>query len=157
MIACGLYYIWQPSFVKIIPLVAPGILSTFFQSIHITHWKYVQTTAIGPRFPLWRIFPKILTLSVYFCHRTAIYSFSSSFISFDFGYFFYNKDFFAFHKVFSTSHIARGIIKLIAWTSSFLEERLDFEITWLIWNANNPTMPPPWPKNIHLYLKRLYC
>ena len=36
----------------------------------------------------------------------------------------------------------------------FFEERLDFEITWLIWNANNPTMSPPWPKNIHLYLKK---
>ena len=64
-----------------------------------------------------------------FCHHTAIYSSSNSFISFDFGYFFYNKDFFAFCKVFSTSHIARGIIKLTAWTTSFLEERLDFEIT----------------------------
>ena len=31
-------------------------------------------------------------------------------------------------KIFSTSHIARGIIKLIAWTISFLDERLDFEI-----------------------------
>ena len=88
---------------------------------------------------------------IYFCHHTAIYSFSNWFISFDFGYFFYNKDFFAFCKVFSTSHIARGLIKLIAW-SPLLQEPLDFEITWLIWNANNPTMSPPWPKNIHLYV-----
>ena len=42
-------------------------------------------------------------------------------------YFFYNKDFFALYKICSTSHIARGIIKLIAWTTSFLEERQDFD------------------------------
>ena len=91
----------------------------------------------------------------YFCHHTAIYSFRNWFICFDFGYFFYNKDFFAFCKVFSTPHITQGIIKQVAWTISFLEERPDFEITWLIWNANNPTMSLSWPKNIHLYLKRL--
>ena len=89
----------------------------------------------------------------YFCHHTAIYYFSNWLIIFYFGYFFYIKDYFAFRKIFSTCHIARGIIKLIAWTTSFLEERLDFEITWLMWNANNATMSPPWPKNVHLYLK----
>ena len=65
----------------------------------------------------------------YFCHHTTIYSSCNSFICSAFGYFFYNKDIFAFYKIFSTSHIARGFIKLIAWTTSFLEERLDFEIT----------------------------
>ena len=91
----------------------------------------------------------------YFCHHTAIHSFTNWFVCFDFTYFFYSQDFFAFCKVFSKFHIARGIIKLIAWTTSFLKERLDFEITWLIWNANNPTMSPRWPKNINPYLKRL--
>ena len=35
----------------------------------------------------------------------------------------------AFYKIFSTSYIAREIFKLITWTTSFLELRLDFEIT----------------------------
>ena len=90
----------------------------------------------------------------YFCHHTVIYSFRNCFICFDFGHFFYNKEFFAFYNVFPTFYIAWRIIELIAWTTSFLEKRLDFEITWLI-GANNATMSPPWPKNIHLYLKRL--
>ena len=91
----------------------------------------------------------------YYCHHTAIYSSRNCFICFGFGYFFYSKEFFAFYKVFSTFYIAWRIIKLIAWATSFLEERLDFEITWLIWNANNATMSPPRSKNIHLYSKRL--
>ena len=100
-------------------------------------------------------FPENPYTFTYFCHHREFYSFINWFICFDFGYFFYNKDFFAFCKVFSSSHIARGIIEVIAWTTSFLEERLDFEIEWLIWNTNNPTMSPPWPENINLYWKRL--
>ena len=65
----------------------------------------------------------------YFCHHTECCCFRNLFICSEFGYFFYNKDFFAFCKVFSISHVTGGIIKLIAWTTSFLEERLDFEIT----------------------------
>ena len=133
MIACGLCFICQPSCVK---NCSRGFLVDGFLKNPYTF--------------------------TYFCHHTAIHSFSNWFICFDFGYFFYNKDFFAFCKdffafckVFSTFHIARRIIKLIAWTTSFLEERLDFDITWLIWNANNPTMSPRWPKNINLCLKRL--
>ena len=76
---------------EIIPLVAPGILSTLF-SIDSYH---------------------ALTVSL---NRRDLTEVSSL------------KDFFAFCKIFSTSHIALGIIKLIAWTTS-LEERLDFEIT----------------------------
>ena len=140
---------------KIIPLVAPGILSTFFSidsyhalKISLNHRDQTEVSFL-------KDFSKNPYNLTYFCHHIAIYSFSNWFTCFDFGYFFYNKDFFAFYKVFSTSHIARVIITLIAWTTFFLEERLDFEITWLIWNANNPTMSPPWPKNINLYLKRL--
>ena len=139
---------------KIIPLVAPGILSTFFSidsyhtlTISLNHRDQTEVSSL-------KDFSKNSYTFTYFCHHTAIYSFSNWFICFDFGYFFYNKDIFAFCKVFSTSHIARRIIKLIAWTTSFLE-CLDFEITWIIWNANNPTMSPLWPKNINLYLKRL--
>ena len=140
---------------KIIPLVAPGILSTFFSidSYHalktsLNHRDQTEVSSL-------KDFSKNPYTFTYFCHHTAIYSFSNWFICFDFGYFIYSKDFFAFCKGFSTFHIDRGIIKLIAWTSSFLEERLDFEITWFIWNTNNPTMSPRWPKNIRLYLKRL--
>ena len=136
----------------IIPLVAPGILSTLFSldsyhafKISLNHRDQTEVSSL-----------KDFSKNPYtFCHHTAIHSFSNLFIYFDFGYFFYSKDFFAFCKVFFKFHVARGIIKLIAWTTSFLEERLDFEITRLIWNANNPMMSPRWPKNINLYLKRL--
>ena len=145
-IACVLCFIWHPSFVR----NYSGILSTFF-SIHDYY---------------------ALTISLNHHHQTEVsslkdfstYSLTSvitqqfillpvdSFFYLD--YFFHNKDFLAFCKIFSTSHIAWGIIKLIAWTTSFLEERLDSEITWLVLNANNATMSPPWPINVHLYLKR---
>ena len=77
-------------------------------------------------------FSKNLYTFTYFRHHTAIYSFSNWFICFDFGYFFYNKDFFAFCKIFSTSHIARGITKLIVWTTPSLEERLDLNWDYVI-------------------------
>ena len=99
---------------KIIPLVAPSILSTFvlidsYHSLKIGLNNRDQTEVSSLK-----DFSKNSYTFIYFCHHTAIYSFSNSFICFDFGYFFYNKDFFAFSKVFSTSHIARGIIELIA-------------------------------------------
>ena len=155
MIACKLCFFGSLTLLNIIPLVAPGILSTFFSidsydalKIVLNHRDLIEVSSF-------KDFSKNLCTFSYFCHHTAINSFSNWFICSDFGYFFYNKDFFAFCKVFFTSHIARGIIKMIAWPTSFLEKRLDFEITWLIWNANNPTTSPPWPKNIYLYLKRL--
>ena len=123
---------------KIIALVAPGILSTFvlIDSYHalkisLNHRDQTEVSSL-------KDFSKNPCPFTYFCHHTAIYSFSNWFICFDFGYFFYIKDFFAFCKVFFTSHIARGIIELLAWTTSFLEERLDFEITWLNMKCNQP-------------------
>ena len=103
---------------KIFPLVAPGILSTYFSidsnhalKISLNHRDQTEVSSL-------KDFSKNSYTLTYFCHHTAIYSFNNWFICFDFRYFFYNEDFFAFCKVFSTSHIARGIIKLIAWTTS---------------------------------------
>ena len=145
----------SPASLKIIPLVAPSILFTFFSinsyhalKISLNHRDQTEVSSL-------KDLSKNSFTFTYFCHHTAIYSFSNWFICFDLTDCFINKDFFAFGKVFSTSHNARGITKLIAWTTSSLEEHLDFEITWLIWNANNATMPTHWTKNIHLYLKRL--
>ena len=57
----------------------------------------------------------------HFCHHTAIHYFNNWFICFDLAYFLYNKEFFVFCKIFSTTHIARVIIKLIARATFFLE------------------------------------
>ena len=103
---------------KIIPLVAPGILSMFFSiglyhalKIGLNHRDQTEVSSL-------KDFSKNPYTFNYFCHHITIYSFSNWFICFNFGYFFYNKEFFAFCKVFSTSHIAGEIIKLIAWTTS---------------------------------------
>ena len=151
MIACRLCFIWQPSFVKNYSTCCSrhfvyvfSIDSNHALKISLNHCDQNEVS------PLKDFSENPYTFS-YFCHQTAIYSFSDWFICFDFSHFCYNKDFFAFRNLFSTSYIARGIIKLIAWTTSYL----DFEITWLIWNSNNSTMSPPWPKNINLYLKRI--
>ena len=126
MIACGLCLIWKPSFVKNYSACCPK------------HSVYVCFNRLIPRienkfkpprsdrgFPFEGFFQKSL-------HSHLFLSFTQGF--FYFGYFFY-KDFFAFCKVFSTSHIARGIIELIAWIISFLEERLDFEMTSSIYSV----------------------
>ena len=155
MIAYGLCFIWQPSFVKnYSAFCSRHSFYVFFKQFLSRIENKFKPPRSDRGFLFEGFFQKFLHFH-YFCHHTAICSFSNWFICFDFGYFFYNKDFFAFCKVFFTSYIARGIIKLIAWTTSFLEERLNLEITWLIWNANNATMPPCWTKNIHLHLKRL--
>ena len=138
---------------KIIPFVVLGALGQVFPinlyhalKIRLNHRNQTDVSSL-------KDFSKNPYTFPYFCHHTAIYSSRNCFICFGFGYFFYNKEFFAFYKVFSTFYLAWRIVKLIARTTSILEERLDFEITWLIWNANNATMSPPWPKNIHLYSK----
>ena len=99
---------------KIIPLVAPGILSTFLNRFI----SRIENKFKPPRSDRGFLFSSHSDLFF----QQLIYLFWL--------WLFYNKDFFAFCKVFSTSHIARGIIKLTAWTTSFLDERLDFEITW---------------------------
>ena len=111
---------------KIIALVAPGILSTFFSidlyralKISLSHRDQNEVSSlkdfftlspisvITQRYFLSAIDVFVLTLAISFITRT----FSPS------------------ARSFFTCHIARGIIKLIAWTTSFLEERLDFYIT----------------------------
>ena len=135
MIACGLCLIWLPSFVKNYSACCPkhSVYVCFNRLISCIENKFKLTTAIRRRFPLWRIFLNILTLSP-ISVITQRFILSAIDLFFDFGYFFY-KDFFAFCKVFSTSHTARGIIELIAWIITFLEERLDFEITSLIYSV----------------------
>ena len=125
MIACGVCFFCSLASLKITPLVALGPLATFFPinlnhslKIRVNHRNQNDVSSL-----------KDFYTFTYFCHHTAIYSFR--FICFDFAYFFYNKEFFAFYKVFATfyMYIALRSIKLVAWTTSFLEERLDFEIT----------------------------
>ena len=129
MIACGLCLFCSLASLKIIPLVALGPLATFFPinlyhalKIRLNHRNQTDVSSLKDFFEN----PYTFT---YFCHHTAIYSFRNCFICFDFVQFFYNKEFFALYKVFPTFYIALRIIKLIAWTTSFLEERLDLEIT----------------------------
>ena len=161
LLNCGLCSIWQPSFSKNYSARCSRHSVYVFFNRFISR---IENKFKAPRSNRGLLFEGFFQKSLHF--RLFLLSHSDLFfqqlICFDFDYFVSNKDFFAFCKVtltltltLSTSHIARGIIELIAWTTSFLEERLDFEITWLIWNANNPTMSPPWLKNVHLYLKRL--
>ena len=115
MIACGLCFVWQPSLasLKIIPLGAPGILSTSFSIDSYHALKISSNLRDQTEVSSLMDFSKNPNTFTYFYHHTAIYSFSNWFTGFDFGYFFYNKDFFAFCQVFSTfstSYIARGII-----------------------------------------------
>ena len=79
---------------KIISLVAAGILSTFLSidsyhvlKISLNHRDHTEVSSL-------KDFSKNSQTFTYFCHHTAIYSFSNWFICFDFGYFFYNKYFF---------------------------------------------------------------
>ena len=94
---------------EIIPLVAPGILSTFFFNPFILH---IDNKFKPPPWDRGFLFQNPYTFT-HFCDHTPIYSFSNWFICSDFDYFFYSKDFFISYKIFSTSYIARGIIKLI--------------------------------------------
>ena len=117
MIVCGLCFIWQPSFVKNYSTCCSRHSVYVFFNRFISSIKIKFKPARSDRgFLFLRIFPKILTFS-------SISVITQRFIRsaidiLDFAYFFYNKVFFTFCKVFSTSHIARGIIKLIAWTTS---------------------------------------
>ena len=129
MIACDLYFIWQLSFVEKYSACCSrhsvyvfSINSYHALKIRLNHRNQTDVSSL-------KNFSKNPYTFAYFCHHTAIYSFRNCLICFGFGYFFYNKEFFAFYKVFSTLYIAWSIIKLIAWTTSFLEERLDFETT----------------------------
>ena len=112
MIACGLCSIWQPSFVKNYSACCSRHSVYVFFNRFISR---IENKFKPPRSDRGFLFEGFFQK---FLHHTAIYSFSNWFVCFDFRYFFYNKDFFAFCKVFSTSHIAQGIIKLIAWTTS---------------------------------------
>ena len=144
MIACGLCLIWQPSFVKNYSACCSR------HSEYVCFNRFISRIENKFKQP-WSdrgfVFEGFFQKSLHF------HQFLSSHSDLFFQQLIYL--FFAFCKVFSTSHSARGIVELIAWTTSFLEKRLDFEITWLIWNAINLMMSPPWPKDINLYLIRL--
>ena len=129
MIACDLYFICQLIFVKKYSACCSrhsvyvfSINSYHALKISLNHRNQIDVSSL-------RDFSKNPYTYTYFCHHKAIYSFTSLSSCFCFGYFFYDKQFFAFWKVFSTFHIIARIIKLIAWTTSFLEEHLHFEIT----------------------------
>ena len=99
---------------KIIPLVAPGILSRFFFSQFISR---IEIKFKRPRSDRGFLFEGFFYKSLHFHLFLSSHSdslFQQLIYFFDFGYFFYSTDFFAFCKVFSTFHIARGIIKLTA-------------------------------------------
>ena len=128
MIACGLCFIWQPSFVKNYSACCSRHSVYVFSNRFISRIENMFKPARSDRgFLLEGFFQKFLHFHLFLSSQSDLF-FQQLIYLFDFGYFFYTKEFFAFCKVFSTCHIARGIIKLIAWTTSFLEERLDFEI-----------------------------
>ena len=100
-------------------------------------------TTIIMKFPpeTW-IMQKILSLSL----LMTIKSFKNVFCCVAYCYFYYNNGFPGLAYVFSTSHIARQFMKLIAWTTSFMKEHPDFVVTWLIWNVIFGTLFLPWTK-----------
>ena len=102
MTACGLCFIWQPSFVKnYSACCSRHSFLRFFPidsyhglKISLSHRNQTEVSSL-----------KNLSIEnsytyTYFCHHTAIYSFSDWFICFDFGYFFYNKNFLPFARSF---------------------------------------------------------
>ena len=126
MFACSLCFIWQSNFVRnCSACYSRHSLYVFFSidsynplTISLNHRHQTEVCSL-------KDFSKNPYTFAYFYHHTAIYCFSNRFICFDFSHFFYNKDFFAYCKIFSISHLDRGIIKLIAWATSFVEKRLD--------------------------------
>ena len=123
-----LCFIWQPSFVR----NYSGCCSMRSIYVFSTHNYYALTISLNRHHQTevssLKDFSKILILSL-----TSVITQQFILLAIDllfyFGYFFYNKDYLAFRKIFSTSYIAQRTIKLIAWTTSFLDERLDFENT----------------------------
>ena len=126
MIASGLCFFLQPIFVKNYSACCIWSSGHIF-SINLYHALKIRLNQTDVS--SLKDFSKNPYTFPYFCHHTAIYSSRNCFICFGFGYFIYKKKFFAFYKVFSTFYIVGRIIKLIAWTTSFLKECLDFEIT----------------------------
>ena len=112
-IACGLCFIWQPSFFRNYSAgCSRHSIYVFFNPLLLRIDNKFKPSP-SDRGSLFEGFFQNPYTFTYFCHHTAIYI----------------KDYFAFRRIFSTCHTARGIIKLIAWTTSFPEERLDFKIT----------------------------
>ena len=86
---------------KIILLVAPGILSMILELIHITHWKISLNHRNQVDVSSFKNFSENPCTFIYFCHHTAVYSFNDSFICFEIAYFFYINKCVAFYKVFN--------------------------------------------------------
>ena len=102
---------------KLFRLLLQAFYLRFFSIDSINH---ALTTGLNHRVqtkvsPLKDFFKKPYTC-IYFCHHTVIYSFGKCFFLFKLCL--WTRDFFAFCKIFSTSHIAQGIIELISWTQN---------------------------------------
>ena len=129
IIACGLCFIGQPSFVKNYSACCSRHSFYVFFNQFISRIENKFKPRRSERGSLFEgFFQKSLHFNLFLSSHSDLF-FQQLIYCFAFCYFFYNKDFFACCKVFCTSHIARGIIKLIAWATSFLEKRRNFEIT----------------------------
>ena len=128
-IPCGFRYTWQPSFVK------DSLASCSRHSTYVLFSDHALTMILNNRDQTEassKNFSKMLSLSTILAPTwlvivlsaidlVIVLPFAISFI--------YIKDFFD-PFFFSTSNIAPRIMKLLAWTTSFIEERLhDFEFT----------------------------
>ena len=74
MIACGLCFIWQTSFVKNYSACCSGILSTFFTIDSYRTLKISLNHRNQTDVPSLKDFSKNPYTFTYFCHHTAIYS-----------------------------------------------------------------------------------
>ena len=129
MIASGLCSIWHLMFVKNYSACCSRHSVYVFFHRFISRIENKFKPPLSDRGFLFEGFPqKFLHFHLFLSSHNDLF-FQQLIVCFDFGYFFYKKDFFRFCKVFPPSNIARGIIELTAWTTSFLEERLDFEFT----------------------------
>ena len=117
---------------KMFALVTPGHLRQFFvKMVHITHCYPVH---ISPK-RLILLVPGFLWEKLLFMARN---SFILSVIAVDvvsFFYFFAGIIFYSFSLALMPSYRASRFFKLIAWTTSNVEQRLEFGIGWLISNT----------------------
>ena len=133
MIACCFRYIRQPGFAKILLLVVQGSLRTFIFNRFISHNDNYLNHRNQTKVSFLKDFSKILSLSPIFVTTWQCILSEIDLIVLPLAISFIIRTFFLSCKIFFvTSYIARRIMKLIAWATSFIEERVDFEITLLI-------------------------
>ena len=97
---------------KIIPLVAPVILSAFYSIGSDDALKLSLNCRNQMDVSSWQDFSKNPYTFTYFCRHTAIYSFSNGYVCCDFAVFVYNKEFFTFCKV-SSNYLTNSVEHLI--------------------------------------------